>query len=61
MFVGDQNEEITKCSNMYLESVVEVRSRQASELACVVLAETSERLAGPRVIEGAHCSRCGTE
>ena len=29
-----------------------MRPRQASVLACVVLVGTSERLAGPRVLEG---------
>ena len=32
------------------EFIIEVRPRQASVLACLVLAETSERLAGPRVL-----------
>ena len=36
---------------LVLESVVEVRSWQASVLACVVLAGTNEGLAGPRVLE----------
>jgi len=38
-----------------------VRPRQASEFACVVLSGTSERLAGPRVLEGARCRCRGTE
>ena len=41
---------------LVLESVVEVRPRQASVLACVVLTGTSEGFAGPRVLEGARCS-----
>ena len=35
-----------------------MRPRQASELAYVVLAGTSEVLAGLRVLEGAHCRGC---
>ena len=56
MFLGDPSVEITKCSTLYLrrrtcgfvsfrvlwELGVEVRPRQASVLACVVLAGTSE-------------------
>ena len=38
-----------------------MRSQQASVLACVVLAGTSEGLAGPRVLEGAHCRCCDTK
>ena len=60
-FVGDQEKEITKCSNLYLESIVEVRPRQACVLACVVLAETSEELVAPRVLEEACYRFCGTE
>ena len=40
---------------------VKVRPWQASVLACVVIAGTSEGLAGPRALEGAHCRCCGTE
>ena len=40
---------------------VEVWPRQASVLTCVVLAETSEGLAGPRVLEEALCRCCSTE
>jgi len=57
---GDQ-EKITKCSTPLYWKFVEVRPRQASVLACVVLAGTSERLEGPRVLEGARCRCCGTE
>jgi len=35
--------------------------RQASVIACVVLAGTSEGLASPRVLEGARCRYCGTK
>ena len=45
---------------MYWE-VVEMRPQQASVLACVVLAGTSEGLAGPRVLEEACCRCCSTE
>ena len=41
--------------------VVEMRPQQASVLAHVVLAGTSEGLVGPRVLERAHCRCCGTE
>ena len=61
MFIGDQSEKNTKCSNLYLESVVEVRPRQASELACVALAGKNGGLAGLRVLKEAHCRCCGTE
>ena len=75
MFLCDQSVEITKvfhlvfeeanlrvrvCDEFLWELDVEVRSRQASVLACVVLAGTSERLVGPRVLEGAHCKCCDT-
>ena len=40
---------------------VEVRPRQANVLACVVLMGISERLVGPRVLEGARCRCYGTE
>ena len=43
------------------ELIVEVRYQQASKLAYVVLAITSEGLAGSRVLEGARCRCCGTE
>ena len=42
-------------------AIVEVLPRQTSVLACVVLAGTSERLAGPRVLMGARCRCCDTE
>ena len=50
-----------KCSTPLCWEVVEVRSRQDSVLACVVLTGISERLAGPRVLEGAHCRCYATE
>ena len=37
-----------------------MRPRQANVIACVVLAGTSEGLAGLRVLEGARCRCCGT-
>jgi len=37
-----------------------VRSQQASVLTSVVLAGTSEGLAGLRVLEGARCRCCNT-
>ena len=36
------------CVEFLRELIVEVRSQQASVLACVVLTGTSEELAGPR-------------
>ena len=41
----------SRCVEFLRELGVDVRPRQASELACVVLARTSERLAGPRVLK----------
>jgi len=38
-----------------------LRPRWACEFTYVVLAGTSEGLAGPRVLEGAHCRCCSTE
>ena len=38
------------CVEFLRELIVEVRPRQASVLACVVLAGTSEELAGLRVL-----------
>ena len=49
------------CVEFLRELIVEVQSRQASELTCVVFAGTSEGLAGPRVLEGARCKCCSTE
>ena len=49
------------CDEFLRELGVEVQPRQASVLACVVLAGTNERLAGPRVLEGARCRYCDTE
>ena len=48
------------CDEFLWELGVEVRPRQASMLACVVIAGTSEGLAGPRILEGARCRCCGT-
>ena len=71
----DQNVEITKSLSLYLrrrtcgsccdkflwELGVEVRPRQVSVLACIVLAGASEGLAGPRDLEVARCRCCGTK
>ena len=38
-----------------------MRPRQVSVLACVILAGTSEGLAGLRVHKGARCRCCSTE
>ena len=42
------SEVITKYSNLWLEELYEVRPRQASVLACVVLARTREGLESPK-------------
>ena len=42
-----------KCSTPFDWEFVKVRPRQTSVLVCVVLARTSEELAGSRVLEGA--------
>ena len=44
-----------KCFTPFYWEIVKVWPQQASMLACVVLAGTSEGLMGPRVLEGAHC------
>ena len=49
------------CVEILRELIVEVQPRQASMLACIVLAGISEELAGPRVLEGARCRCCGTK
>ena len=49
------------CDEFLWELGVEVRPRQASMLACFVLARTSEGLISPRVLKGARCRCCGTE
>jgi len=59
VFVCDQ-EVITKCSILYLEEVGDYSLGELMGSSCVILAGTSERLAGPKVFEGAHCRRCGT-
>jgi len=46
------------CVEFLRELIIEVRPRQANVLACVVLVGTSERLAGLRVLDGAHCRCC---
>ena len=48
VFVGDQSEEVTKCSTPLFESIVEAQPWQASELACVILAGTSEGTCGSK-------------
>ena len=62
MFLGDPSIDITKCSSLYLRRRtygfvlfrvlvgvdVKVQPRQASVLACVVLAGTREGLVSPR-------------
>ena len=50
-----------KCSTPFDWEFVEVRPRQESVLVCVVLMGTSERLAGPRVLERARYRCCGTK
>jgi len=49
------------CVEFLRELSVDVRPRQASMLACVVLAGTSERLVSPRVLVWTHCRCCGAE
>ena len=51
----------SRCVVFLRELIVEVRPRQSSVLAYIVLAETSEGLAGLKVLEGAYCRCCGTE
>ena len=51
----------SRCVKFLRELIVEVRFRQATVLACVVLARTSEALGRPRVLEGTRCRCCGTE
>ena len=51
----------SRCVEFLRELIVEVRPWQASELTCIVLAGTSEGLAGLRVLEGARCRCYGTE
>jgi len=50
-----------KCSTPLYWEFVEVRPRLASVLACIILARTSEGLAGLRVFKGARCRCSGTE
>jgi len=51
----------SQCVEFLRELIIELPPRQASVLACVILVGTSERLAGPRVLERAHCRCCGTK
>ena len=51
----------SRCVEFLRELGVEVRPRQASVFVCIFLAETSEGLAGPRVLEKVRCRCCGTE
>ena len=44
----------SRCDEFLWEIGVKVRPRQASVLACVVLAGTSKGLVDPRVLKGAH-------
>ena len=53
--LGEESFVVIKCSDhqvfqLVVRGVVEVRPRQASVLACVVIAGTREGLAGPRVL-----------
>ena len=50
----------SRCVEFLRELIVEVWPLQASVIAFVVLAGTSEGFAGLRVLEGAHCRCCGT-
>ena len=61
MRVFVDNQVITKCFNLYLEELWRLWPRRAFGFTCVVLAGTSEGLAGPRVLEGARCKCCGTD
>ena len=47
----------SQCVEFLRELIIEVQPRQAGVLACVVLEGTSDGLADPRILEGAHC-RC---
>jgi len=51
----------SRCVEFLRELIVEVRPRQASALACVVLVGISEGLADSRVFEGARCKCCDTK
>ena len=48
-----------RCVGFLRELIVEVQLRRACEFTCVVLAGTSEGVAGPKVLEGARCRCCG--
>ena len=50
----------SRCIEFLRELIVGVQPQQASVLACVVLAGTSEGLTSPRVLEGARCRCCVT-
>jgi len=52
-------EVLTKFSSLYLEELWRLRPRRACEFECVILAGTSEGVAGLRVLEGSHCRCCG--
>ena len=49
------------CVEFLSKLIVEVQHRQASVIACIVLAGTSERLADLRVLERSRYRCCGTE
>ena len=49
------------CFEFLWELGVEVRPKQASVLACVILLGTREGLVSPRVLVRTPCRRCGTE
>ena len=51
----------SRCVEFLRELSLEMQPRQASVLACIVLAGKSEGLAGLRVLERARCRYCGTE
>ena len=51
----------SQCVKFLRELIVEGPPRQASVLACVVLAGTSKGLAGLRVLGGACCRYCKIE
>ena len=51
----------SRCDEFLWELGVEVRPRQASVLACIVLTEIREGLVGLRVLVGTHYRCCGLE
>ena len=61
VFIDDPEKRSQSVPPLVCEELQRLRPRQASKFASVVLAGTSEGLAGLRVLKGARCTCCDTK